>query len=584
MLHAALRVGGYLFLGISEVLPAHQQGFEAVSKRLGLYRKIGAIPSTAVPTTTQHETLNDRAASSAIAHRAAIEHFDLPSVLTAPDFRILRFYGDTSNYLRQPTGQPSNNLLSLTEVNVVARLKAAAAEAIAGSRSVTLRGMRDRASGQCSSSMRVTPMRAVNGAAEPKLLISFIPDGVDLANPSPGDPFLCERTSSIRKIQIQSSAMRVSYAELDASREELQVLNEELHVSHEQLKEKIAELEMQGRVLSAGAVMTIFLDDQLAIQWFTPAITALLPLMPGDVGRRVTDLKARFDDPAFLDDVRTVLGSHEPREAEINGDDTRWYLRRVRPYLTSEQTVAGVAINFTDITERKRAELALHESAERSAFLVRLADAFPSLSIASDVQQTAARMLRKQLDAYRVIWIEAGAGAGPSIVAVDLASDATELHERYVIDGDAAHIPGELLSARKSWRDGTVDGSTSETTHGIADTDPKVGAWANIPLMYSGHVTGTLIVHLRVAKSWSAEQLTFLELVAERTWAAVERVRAEEELRARNAELERFNAVTVGRELRMIELKEQVNALRRQLSEAPDYLLNFDSTGRSEDA
>jgi chromosome segregation ATPase len=43
------------------------------------------------------------------------------------------------------------------------------------------------------------------------------------------------------------------------------------------------------------------------------------------------------------------------------------------------------------------------------------------------------------------------------------------------------------------------------------------------------------------------------------------------ELRASNAELRRFNEAMVGRELRMIELKKEVNALCAQLGQPPRY-------------
>ena len=57
-----------------------------------------------------------------------------------------------------------------------------------------------------------------------------------------------------------------------------------------------------------------------------------------------------------------------------------------------------------------------------------------------------------------------------------------------------------------------------------------------------------------------------------------ERKRAEEalwqkaeELRARNEELDLFNRGMVGRELRMIELKEEINELCRRLGEPPRH-------------
>lgn len=49
----------------------------------------------------------------------------------------------------------------------------------------------------------------------------------------------------------------------------------------------------------------------------------------------------------------------------------------------------------------------------------------------------------------------------------------------------------------------------------------------------------------------------------------------EEELRQRNEELERFDQASVGRELRMIELKRQVNALAETLGQAAPYPLTF---------
>lgn len=54
-----------------------------------------------------------------------------------------------------------------------------------------------------------------------------------------------------------------------------------------------------------------------------------------------------------------------------------------------------------------------------------------------------------------------------------------------------------------------------------------------------------------------------------------ERKEVEEELRRRNEELERFNHASVGRELRMIELKRQINELSCQLDNPPPFDLSF---------
>lgn len=58
-----------------------------------------------------------------------------------------------------------------------------------------------------------------------------------------------------------------------------------------------------------------------------------------------------------------------------------------------------------------------------------------------------------------------------------------------------------------------------------------------------------------------------------------DRKRAEEELRRSMEELDRFNRFAVGRELRMIELKRQINELSQALGREPPYDLSFVEEG-----
>jgi translation initiation factor RLI1 len=50
-----------------------------------------------------------------------------------------------------------------------------------------------------------------------------------------------------------------------------------------------------------------------------------------------------------------------------------------------------------------------------------------------------------------------------------------------------------------------------------------------------------------------------------------ERKRVENELKKKNKELELFNRLAVGRELKMIELKKEINALLEDLGKEPRY-------------
>ena len=73
-----------------------------------------------------------------------------------------------------------------------------------------------------------------------------------------------------------------------------------------------------------------------------------------------------------------------------------------------------------------------------------------------------------------------------------------------------------------------------------------------------------------------------IERALEQAQLAQRKQQAEEELAARmreleqtNAELQRFNDLAVGRELRMVELKRQVNELACEAGKAPVYDLSF---------
>ena len=76
---------------------------------------------------------------------------------------------------------------------------------------------------------------------------------------------------------------------------------------------------------------------------------------------------------------------------------------------------------------------------------------------------------------------------------------------------------------------------------------------------------------------WSGTQLALCicRNITERKQAQDALARQHRELRARNDELERFNRVTVGRELDMIALKREVNGLSRELGRTPPYDLSF---------
>lgn len=490
LLHSALRMGGHLFLGGAEPLPVGTHGFEAVSSRWHIYRKVGAMPRDGITFPTRPPRSRDANAVESAAHRAAIEHGELPSVMVDSHGRILRVYGDAGDYLRIPPGQPTHDLLEVCHPSLAPHVRAATARARREGRYVGVQGLPDPRSGEFSLGLRVTPLQPAAGDG-PRMLVSFVPHG-----PRP--------EAAAAPASLAPMAAAASTEELDASREELQALNEELKASNEQLNlsneglnganvqlhDKIGELEMQGRVLSSGAVATLFIDEEKRVRWFTPAVTELFPLTPGDRGRPLGDIVQRFDDPAFFSDVEAVMRTGEPREAEVRTGSGRWYLRRIRPFVTAADVITGVAANFVDVTDRKAVEQALRATERR------LATVFEGLPVGVALVDRHGRVERCNAEFRRFV-------QGGVIPSHD-PRQATRWRAR---DADGGQVPPEDHPGARALRGETVVPGL-EMVHTGED---GIDRWARVAAMpladAEGHVNTAFVVITDIEAQKRLEQV-----------------------------------------------------------------------------
>ena len=109
-------------------------------------------------------------------------------------------------------------------------------------------------------------------------------------------------------------------------------------------------------------------------------------------------------------------------------------------------------------------------------------------------------------------------------------------------------------------------------------------SFAAAPLLSEGVLEVILVVSAPAPRHWLTDEVRCLQNVVARVWPAIKRARAiaalragEASLRASNHDLARFNRAAVGRELRMIELKREINEMCGQLGQPPRYPLDFDN-------
>ena len=98
--------------------------------------------------------------------------------------------------------------------------------------------------------------------------------------------------------------------ELETSKEELQSINEELQTVNAELHSRVDELSRANsdiaNLLESTQIATIFLDNELHVKRFTPAIAGVFNLRQSDVDRPITDIASRLNYQDLQSDVRTV--------------------------------------------------------------------------------------------------------------------------------------------------------------------------------------------------------------------------------------------------------------------------------------
>ena len=202
----------------------------------------------------------------------------------------------------------------------------------------------------------------------------------------------------------------------------------------------------------------------------------------------------------------------------------------LRPVLADDGTVSLVVGSTRDVTARRRAALALGAEARRAGFRATLADALRSLSDPVEVQAEAARVLGEHLGASRVHYAELEPDGQHAVVARDYARTVPDRSGRYSLADFSFLIAEARVGRTLVVSDIAADDRLSPAEKAQYDGLP-VAALAVVPLVKDSDLVALLAVHRDAPHAWTDAEVALVEETAERTWAAVERARAEAALR-----------------------------------------------------
>ncbi|MFZ1105197.1 MAG: chemotaxis protein CheB, partial [Hyphomicrobiaceae bacterium] len=585
LFHFALRENGCLFLGKSETLSGTARLFEPISKEWRIFRRIEAVrPARGpFPVVPAGERPAEEAAAPMATHvrqlsrveaakRLLLERYAPASVVVNRRHEAQFFHGPLKNYFQFPEGEPTNNIIDMALEGLRPKLRSALQKAMAAPQPVTTVAHKVKRNGAfVTVRIVVEPIPSRRGQdglllvsfadqeAEDRPAVSVRPQGVaptteraeqDEALRQLEDELQATRSDlqlTIEQLETANEELKASNEEvlsmneelqstneeLETSREELQSLNEELTTVNRQLEEKLGELESTNNdlvnLLSSTHIATLFLGLDHKIRRFTPSCTEFLSLIDSDIGRPIDDLSLRIVDPNLRADIDRVIGKLAPIEAEVRSDRGQWFLRRVLPYRTAENRIEGVVVTYTDITGLKLAGQELESRDRQQAVVVALGRTALAESEPQALFDRAAAAVAEQLDCEfsEVLALLPGmgnfllrAGAGWKAGSIGQTSSAARIES---LAGYALQTGGPVI----------VEDLATEKRFGLSalNGEHSIVSGAGVLIGAEDERWGALCVLSVKKRTFTVDDMNFLQAVANVLSGAIGRARAEEEVR-----------------------------------------------------
>ena len=423
--HYALRPGGYLFLGPSESVTRDAKLFAVVDKKHRILQRLDTVASlplvsagdaSSAPNepTGVRSSVSDTAVDKRV--RRALEPYSPAYFVIEAGNEIIRFSGaETRHYLEPSSGPPSFNLFALLRTDLRQRVREALQEARARHSSVVRENLIFSIDGQNRPGTLIVEPIGDRREAGP-WIVAFRDTGQSSTTASASKPpvgntdvealeqelretrarlqvsisdlelHMEEARSATEEYQSVNEELQSANEELETAKEEMQSVNEELQtVNAELLSKNDTLIQLNGdlqNLMDSTQIAVVFLDQELRIKNFTPAIAQIFPLRAADRGRPLIQIVSNLIDVDMATDLSTVqrtLAMIE-REVKIEHDGKKLtLLMHIRPYLTVDNRIDGAVITFVDIN--KIALAAGTEVARYQALSHASEDAIVSMSI-----------------------------------------------------------------------------------------------------------------------------------------------------------------------------------------------------------
>lgn len=415
LFHHSLNQGGFLFLGSAETIGGLTDLFESLKGKSRLYRQLEStqhkelfqFPSPgfrsppggqgvdkALPKESKHALSLEN-----LANQLILQRYSPAAVLVNEEGDVLYTSGRVGRYLEPVAGKANWNIFVMTHESLSYKLSSSFQKAVSQNSTIALKNVEIGTEAEKQVvDITIEPLKEPEKLRNLVMIvfkdISVPVKTKETGKPSP-PPALRSRVaelelelqqslqelqsarqemqssqeellSAYEELQSTNEELQSSNEEMTTSKEELQSLNEELQTVNYELQTKVDELSRANNdmknLLESTDIATLFLDNALRVRRFTARTAKIFKLIPGDVGRPITDIVSTLDYPELATDAEEVLRTLVFVEKEVTTSNGRWCAVRIMPYRTLENKIDGLVLTFTDITASKELEAALRQT------------------------------------------------------------------------------------------------------------------------------------------------------------------------------------------------------------------------------
>ena len=242
------------------------------------------------------------------------------------------------------------------------------------------------------------------------------------------------------------------------------------------------------------------------------------------------------------------------------------------PVIEGNDAPLGLLVQCTPASTGERTEVvngSVNGRKHRDNFLLRLSDALRRLDDPEAIRLTGTRMLGKELGADRTSFTEIDADVGEARVKYEYRREETASAVAEIIRLPDAWSALQLLKNGVPLVLDDVFGDAGEPVDSVAAEVLHLAhvpfrAQLTLPILRADALVAAVTVRYDLPHSWSAEEITTVQLAADRTAEAIERATARAALRlSENLQRTLFEALDEG------------VCLLEPLQERPDGLLDF---------